>query len=124
MHEQFTNFSSLTTFCYQSYVIYLILNKFSSNFENLLDPQDLVPYGTPSIIHITSFVRNQSSGFLNFVDKFISQFYLLIYEEQFPWVCQELQQCLHPTIEIYVEDWILYKDYTIIRVYGIKDKSL
>lgn len=52
------------------------------------------------------------------MDKFISQVYLLIYEEQFPRVCQELQECLHPTIETYVRDWILYKDYTVIRVYG------
>ena len=32
MHEQFNDFSSLTTFHYQSYVMYLILNKLSVNF--------------------------------------------------------------------------------------------
>ena len=64
IHEKFNNFPSLTTFRYQSYIMYLILNKFSVNFENLLDPQDPVPYGIPSIIHRTSFVRNEPSGFL------------------------------------------------------------
>ena len=44
----------------------------------------------------------------------------MIHEEQFPRVCQELQECLHPTIETYVGDWILYNDYTIIRVYGLE----
>ena len=100
--------------------MHMILNKLFVNFENLLDPQDLVPYGIHSIIHRTSFVRNQSSGFLYFVDKFISQVYMLIYEEQFPRVCQDLQECLHPAIETYVGDWIIYKDYTIIRVYGLE----
>lgn len=98
--------------------MYLILNKFSLSFENLLDPQDHVPYGIPSIIHKNAFVRNQLFGFLHFVDKFISQVNLLIHEEQFSRVCQELQECLHVAIETYVGDWILYKDYTIIRVYG------
>ena len=120
MHEHFINFSSLTAFHYQSYIMYLILNKFSINFENLMDPQVSIPYGIPSIIHRTSFVRNQSFGFLHFVDKFISQVYLLIYEEQFPRVFPELQECLYPSIETYVGDGILYKDYTIIRVYGLE----
>ena len=44
----------------------------------------------------------------------------MIYEEQFQRVFQELQECMHPAIETYVGDWILYKDYTIIRVYGSK----
>ena len=113
IHEQFGNFSSLTTFLYQSYIMYPILDKFSVHFENLLDPQDPVS-------HRTSFVGNQPSGFLYFVDNFMAQVYLLIHEEQFRCVCQELQECLHPTIETHVGDWILYKDYTVIRVYGSK----
>ena len=31
-----------------------------------------------------------------------------------------MQESLHPVIETHVGDWILYKDYTIIRVYGSK----
>ena len=107
IHEQFNNFPSLTTFRYQSYIMYLILDKFYAHFENLLDPQDLVPYGIPSIIHRTSFIGNESFGFLSFVDKFIAQVYLLIHEEQFPRVYQELQECLHLPIARHVGDWIL-----------------
>ena len=113
-----TTFLLSQLFRYQSYIMYLILNQFSANFENLLDPQDLVPYGIPSIIHRTSFIRNQSFGFLHLVDKFLSQVYLLIQEEQFPCVCQKLQECLHPAVKTHVGDWILYKDYIVIRVYG------
>ena len=51
------------------------------------------------------------------MDKFIAQVYLLIHEEQFPHVFQELQECLHPAIETHVGDWILYGDYTVIRMY-------
>ena len=107
MHEHFINFSSLTAFHYQSYIMYLILNKFSINFENLMDPQVSIPYGIPSIIHGTSFIRNHSYGLLHFLDKLMSQVYLLIHEEQFPCVCQELQECLHPAIETHVRDCIL-----------------
>ena len=84
MHEQLCDFPSFRAFDYQSYVMYLILNKFFVYFESLLNPQDPIPYGTPSIIYKTSLIGNQPSGFLHFVDKFISQVYLLIYEEQFP----------------------------------------
>ena len=90
IHEQFNNISSLVTLCYQYYLMYLILNNFSTNFEKLFDPQDPIPYGIPPIIHGTSFVRNHPSSFLHFVDKFISQAYLLIHEEQFPCACQQL----------------------------------
>ena len=100
--------------------MYLILDKFYVHFKNLLDPQDLVPYGIPYIIHRTSFIRNQLFVFLSFVEKFIAQLYLLIHEEQFPCVCQESQECLHMAIETHVRDWILYRDYTIISVYGSK----
>ena len=118
MHGQFLDFSSFISFHYRSYVMYPILNMFYVYFESLLDHQDPIPYGIVFIIHKTSFIRNQPSGFLHFMDKFISQVYLLIYEEKIPRVFQELQQCLHPTTELYVGYWILYKDYTGIRVYG------
>ena len=32
----------------------------------------------------------------------------------------ELQESLHPTVEQQIGDWILYKDFTMIRVYGIE----
>ena len=35
-------------------------------------------------------------------------------------MCQELQDTLHPAAEHQVGDWILYKDFTVIRVYGVE----
>ena len=51
MHEQLTNFNSLKAFKYQAYLMYLILNKFSLHFQNLLEPEDPTPYDVISIIH-------------------------------------------------------------------------
>ena len=48
---------------------------------------------------------------------------MLIYEEDYPRVCQELQDSLHPVVEQQVGDWILYKDFTVIRIYGVEKKS-
>ena len=62
IHEKLPDFSSLRAFRYQSYLMYLILHKFSVYFESLLDPQDPIRYGIVSIIQKNSFVRNQPSG--------------------------------------------------------------
>lgn len=90
IHDQFTNYSYLKAFWYHSYLVYLILYKYPLNFNALFDIQDLLPYGVISIIQKFSFVRNQSSSFFLFIEMFISQIYKLIYEEDYPRVCQEL----------------------------------
>ena len=60
MNEQFSNFSTLTSFKYQSYLIYLILDKFALHFKSLLEPEWLTPYAVISIIHRSSFLGNQA----------------------------------------------------------------
>lgn len=87
INDQFTSYSSLRDFQYQSYLVYLILYKYPLNFDTWLDIQDLVPYSVISIIQKSSFVRNQCSGFFQFIEQFISQAYNLIYEEDYPRVC-------------------------------------
>ena len=47
--------------------------------------------------------------------------YLLIYEEKLLRISQELQICLHPATEPHIGYWFLFKDYTIIRVYGLEE---
>lgn len=98
--------------------MYLILDQFSLHFQNLLEPQYPTPYEIISIIHRDSFLKNQPSGIFNFVNKFISQVYLLIYEQSFPRVCLELQVCLQPSVEDPVGYWFLYQNYIVLRVYG------
>jgi hypothetical protein len=100
----------------------LILNKFSLHFQNLLEPKDPTPYDVISIIHGASFLKNQPTGFSKFISAFTYQVYLLIYEEKFPRILQELQDCLHPTTENHIGDWFLFKNYIVITVYGLEEK--
>ena len=58
-HEQLTNFNSLRAFKYQEYLMYLILNKYSLHFQNLLELEDPTPYDVVLIIHRASFLKNQ-----------------------------------------------------------------
>ena len=37
-------------------------------------------------------------------------------------MCQELQDSLDPIVEQQVGDWILYKDFIVIRIYGAEKK--
>ena len=122
MHAQFSNFNTLASFKYQSYLMYLILNKLSLHFQSLLEPKDPTPYDVISIIHRSSFLRNQTQGFSKFINEFASQVYLLIYESNFPRISQELQNCLHPPTEDCIGDWFLFKDYNVIGVYSSEEK--
>ena len=55
MHEQFSNFNTLAYFNYWSYLMYLILDKFSLHFQSLLKQEELTPYDVISIIHRSPF---------------------------------------------------------------------
>ena len=88
MNEQFSNFNTLTSFKYQAYLMYLILDKFSLHFQSLLEPEQLTPYEVISIIHRSSFLRDQAQGFSKFVNEFASRVYYFIYEANYPRVPQ------------------------------------
>jgi len=122
MHEQLSNFNYLRAFNYQAYLMYLILNKYSLHFQNLLEPEDLTTYDLVSIIHRASFLKNQPSEFSKFINEFTSKVYSLIYEEKFPRISQELQNCLHPATEAHIGDWFLFKKYNVIRIYGSEEQ--
>ena len=72
MHEQFSNLNTLASFKYQSYLMYLILDKFSLHFQSLLEPKELIPYDVISIIHRSPFLRDQAQGFSKFINEFAS----------------------------------------------------
>ena len=114
MHDQFSNFNTLASFKYQSYLIYLTLDKFSLHFQYFLEPEEPTPYDVISIIHRSPFLRNQTKGFPKFFNEIVSQVYLLIYEANYPKISQQLQNCLHPPTEDYIGDWFLFKYYTFI----------
>lgn len=88
MNEQLSNFNTLTYFKYQAYMIYLILDKYSMHFQSLLEPEQLTPYDVISIIHRSSFLRDPTQGFSQFVNGFASRVHYFIYEANYPRVPQ------------------------------------
>ena len=122
MHEQFSNFNTLSSFKYKSYIMYLILDKFSLHFQSLLEPEELTPYDVIYIVHRSLFLRDQAKGFSKFVNEFASRVYLLIYEANYPRISQQLQNYLHPLTEDQIGDWFLFQDYTVIRVYCLEER--
>ena len=122
MCEQLSNFNTLTSFKYQVYLMYLILDKYSVHFQSLLEPEQLTPYDIISIIHRASFQRNPTHGFSQFVNKLTSRVYYFIYEANYPRVPQQFQNYLHPQTENQIGDWFLYPYYIVIRVYGSEDQ--
>lgn len=109
MHEKFSNFNTLSAFKYQAYLMYMILDKFSLDFHFLMEPEDPTPYEIISVIHRSSFIKNEAQNFSKFVNSFTCQVYLLLFETPYPRVSQELQECLHPPIEDYVGDGFYLK---------------
>ena len=118
MNKQLSNFNTLTSFKYQAYLMYLILDKYSLHFQSLLELEQLTPYEVISIIHRSSFLRDPTQSFSNFVNELASCVYYFIYEANYPRVPQQFQNYLHPTIEDQIEDYFLFPEYTVIRVYG------
>ena len=59
--------------------MYLIVDKFPHNFQNLFEPEDPTPYDIISIIQKASFRRNQPTGFFKFVNEFMSEVDTLIH---------------------------------------------
>ena len=111
-----TNFNTLRIFKYQSYLMYLILDKFPHHFENLLEPKDPAPYDIISVSHVSSFLRNQPTSFFKIVNEFMSEVNAMIHEENLPRVSLELQTCLHSGADYDIGDWFLYKDYIVLRI--------
>lgn len=84
MSEQLSNFNTLTSFKYQEYLMYLILDKYSMHFQTLLEPEQLTPYDVISITHRSSFLRDPTQGLSQFVNEFSSRVYYFIYEANYP----------------------------------------
>ena len=86
MNEKLSNFNTLTSFKYQAYLMYLILDIFSLHFQSLLEPKHLTPYEVISIIHRSYFLRDLVQVFSKFVNEFASRVYYFIYEVNYPMV--------------------------------------
>ena len=105
MHEQLSSFNTHRSFKYQSYLMYLILDKFPHHFQKLLELEDPTPYDIIYVIHRASFLRNQPTSFFKFVNEFMYEIYAMIHEQRIPRVSSESQTYLHPTVESDIGDW-------------------
>ena len=81
---QLSNFNTLPFFKYQSFLMYLIVDKFSDLFQQFLELEQLTPYEVVSIVHIASFLRDPSKGFFYFVNEFASRVYFFIFDVNYP----------------------------------------
>ena len=50
MCEQLSNFNTLTSFKYQTFLMYLILDKYVAQFQPFLEPEQITPDDIVSII--------------------------------------------------------------------------
>ena len=122
MCEQLSNFSTLTSFKYQLFLMYLILDKYATQFQQFLELEHMTPYDIISIFYRAIFLRDPSKGFSQFVNDFASRAYFFIFEVNYPRVPQQFQNYLHPQTKNQIGDQFLYQDYTIIRVYGSEEQ--
>ncbi len=53
-----------------------------------------------------------------FINEFMPMIYFLLYDGPLPWVIPEMVHELQPLSQLLIGDWFLFKDHTIIRVYG------
>ena len=89
MCEQLSNFRTLTSFKYQAFLLYLILEKYVSQFQQFLEPEQITPYDILSIVHRATFLRDPSKDFYQFSNEFTSRFYFFIFEANYPRVPQQ-----------------------------------
>ena len=56
MHQQLSNFSTLSIFTYQSYLVYMILEWYSLSFQSMMDAEDPTPYHIIYVVHRSPFM--------------------------------------------------------------------
>ena len=95
MCKQLSNFCALTSFKYQEFLMYLILDKYVAQFQEFLELEQITPYDIVSISHRDAFLRDPSKGFSHFSNEFASRFYFFIYEANYPRVPQQFHKYLH-----------------------------
>ena len=90
MHEQLSNFSTLSAFTYQAYLMYMILERYSLTFQSMMDVEDPTPYQITSVVHRSPFMRNVVENFSCFVNTFAAKVCTLLFEDACPRVTLEL----------------------------------
>ena len=66
--------------------------------------------------------RNSTMTFIKFIDKVMSSIHKLIFGIYLPRMTKENKAYMHNSNEP-MGDWFLYKDFTVLRVYGFEDEA-
>ena len=65
--------------------------------------------------------RNSTMTFINFTNKIMASIYKLIFGTALPRITKEMKAYLQNSNEP-VGDWFLYKEYTVLRIYGFEEE--
>jgi hypothetical protein len=124
IHEQLKDFPLNKAFCFQSYLVYLLLFQRKNDFHSLYLETENEVGELASVIHWTPLVRSkpQNVGFSVYVNSFMSIVYTLFHEQSPPRIFPEIKKLLHESSETQLGDWFLFKEHTEIRMYGAEVK--
>ena len=53
-----------------------------------------------------------------FANSIMSEIYRMLFDEVLPQVLEYMKCMMHPSLEYRVRDWFLFKDSTVLRIYG------
>ena len=53
-----------------------------------------------------------------FANSIMSEMYKFLFDEVFPRLLEEMKSMMQSSPEDKIGDWFLYKDFTVLRVYG------
>jgi hypothetical protein len=120
IHYQLSEFESLRSFRYQSYLVHLFLFTQAFHFMHLgIKVED--DLGNPtSVTHWTSVIMKKPLNveFSQYVDQFMSKSYQIIHNQVPPRIFPECKKLLQLSPDKRVGDWYIFEHYTEIRVYG------
>ena len=89
---------------HQSYLLNMLL---CSNVSELHFINTMFSPGLPGQINM-----------FEFVNKIMEEVYIILFDENFPRVLDEMKSSLQPSEESCIGDWFLYKEFIVVHVYG------
>lgn len=85
--------------------------------ENLVELRQIEPTNFSKNTDLSQ--KNASISFFTFASSVMPALHKLIFGSFMPRISEDLKLLLQNPVEV-VGDWLCFKDYTIIRVYGFK----
>ena len=104
IHLQLTEFPKVQFFRFQTHLLNMLLcsNVTELKFISTLSSSDL-----PKQINL-----------IEFANSIMSEIYRMLFDQELPRVLDEMKCLMQSSPEGRVGDWFLYRDYTVLRVYG------